>query len=154
MTRAAKPARMMPASFCPIIGQARGLFRTPEIQEHDDEQEQDDDGPGVDDHLDGGDELGVGQQVDAGHRKEVDDEPESASQGVRLKDHQAAGDQGHCTQDEKQVSIPQASIPAESRLILEPIPQPQLRLGLGGGLDVENQGAFIFLGQFVERCST
>src|SRR5208337_2259241 len=84
------------------MGNYRGLLGLPQIQEHDDEQEQHHDGPGVNDHLDGGDELGMGQQVDAGYRKEVDDEPEGASQGVALKDHQAAGDQGHCGQDEKQ----------------------------------------------------
>ena len=97
-----KPARMMPASFCPIKGILGCRFRLPDIQEHDDKQEQHHDGPGVDDHLDGGDELGVGQEVDACHRKEVDDEPEGAPQGVLLKDHQAAGNQGHGAQDEKQ----------------------------------------------------
>src|SRR5665647_1069927 len=64
--------------FLPDKGDLGLIFRLPDIEEHDDKQEQHQDGPGVDDHLDSGDEFGVGQEVDACHRKEVDDEPEGA----------------------------------------------------------------------------
>ncbi len=62
MKKAAKPATTMPPSFWADIGPFGGLFRFPQVQEHDDEEEQDHDGPGINDHLDGGDELGVGSR--------------------------------------------------------------------------------------------
>src|SRR5262252_8243918 len=45
---------------------ASRAFLSAGVQQHDDEHEQHHDGPGVDDHLDGGDELRAQQQVDQG----------------------------------------------------------------------------------------
>src|SRR5882672_1118697 len=59
-----------------------------EVEQHDDEQEQHHDGAGVHEYLQGGDELGVEQDVHRRQREQRDDEPERAADGVLARDAQ------------------------------------------------------------------
>src|SRR5882724_5537474 len=57
------------------------------IHEHDDEQEEDHDAAGIDQHLDGGDELRLEQHVDAGHRQEGEHQIDRRMDGAPAADH-------------------------------------------------------------------
>src|SRR5579884_2928166 len=65
-------------------------------QQHDDEDEEDDDGPGVDDDLEHGDELGIQKQVVHGQAQEREQQAERAVHGLaRRDDAHAPGDAEH-----------------------------------------------------------
>jgi len=55
-------------------------------QDHDRKDEQHGDGAGIDDHLDGGQELRVQGQEEPGHAGQVDDEEQGPVDGVALED--------------------------------------------------------------------
>src|SRR5258708_4225148 len=65
-----------------------------DVQQHQHEQEKNHDGPGVDHHLQHGDEGGAQQAVDRGETAESGDEGKGAVEGVPLAHHDQGGAQG------------------------------------------------------------
>ena len=67
----------------------------PQVQEHDHEEEEDHDGPGIDDDLDGGQEVGFEEHVDPRQRGQRGHHEEEARHRVLPGHHGDGAPDGH-----------------------------------------------------------
>src|SRR3989304_4390321 len=79
----------------------RAVLR-PQIEQHDDEQEEDHDGSGIHEDVHEGDQLRTEEDVEAGLRKEREDQAEGAVDRTALQHHPHGCPRGHKGKDEKE----------------------------------------------------
>ncbi len=95
--RPKRPPPIVPHHLAALVTGGRGVG----AEEHDDEDEEDDDGAGVDDELDGSQELRVQRQVDAGDREDRHEQTHRAANGILRDDGEDRSGNGHGAHTQK-----------------------------------------------------
>ncbi len=76
-----------------------------QVHQHDDEEKQHHDAAAIDEHLHGGDELGMAQQEERRHRQERGQQRDRAVHRIAQRDHQDGAADGERAEEVEQQGV-------------------------------------------------
>src|SRR5665811_87463 len=98
------------------------LLELPQVQEHDHEREQHQDGSGIHQHLYHGQEVGLGQQEDAGHVQEREHEQDEPVDDVGARDDAQGSYHRQGSEHDEDELVGHAPSPSAGRALYERLP--------------------------------